>query len=111
MAMTIGIWDALSAKAQAKVTASETVTAHESMQPQMSFEQWDNEIKHVIVTIFGQLKNTATSTPSWAGDGDGDGYDAWKTLSACSGKGVPLSQDEMQEIFGGMTYMDIFRLW
>ena len=116
MATTIGIWDSLSPEAQEKVTASETVTQvvqqpkkEPNEEPDVArdtktrilLDQSNGELKEVIATVFG-LEDTST----WASDSDGN--DAWKNLSACSGKGVPLSSEEMHEIFGGMTYADIF---
>lgn len=116
MATTIGIWDSLSPEAQAKLTASETVTqpvqqpkeetneesdVARDAKTRILFDQSNGELKEVIATVFG-LEDTSTRA------GDGDSREAWENLSACSSKGVPLSKEELREIFGGMSYGEIF---
>ena len=42
--------------------------------------------------------------------GHGEDVDSnqWENVSACSSKGVPLSKEEIYNIFGGLNPLDIF---
>lgn len=52
--------------------------------------------------------HTSGSGSSVVGNGGHDGDD-WENISACStNKGVPLSKQEIHQIFGGIGLLDIF---
>lgn len=133
--MSIGIWDALTPEAQAKVTSEETKVVEkpsdtiatqisdssEQSNTRIEFKEPDSDgdLRQVMATIFEREEDT-TGRPS---NGDGDlnssilahsGHDDdlkdydWENISACSSKGVPLSKEEIHEIFGGMSPLDIF---
>jgi hypothetical protein len=61
----------------------------------------DGDLKRVMATIFEREEGPSN------GDADLKDYD-WESISACSSKGVPLSKEEIHEIFGGMSPLDIF---
>lgn len=125
MATAIGIWDALSPEAQAKVSGEvvewpiEQPDEIDNTTTRISFETSASDgspnLAQVVAKIFEREdsenvpKNTTGSESSVVGNSGHDGDD-WENISACStSNGVPLSKQEIHRIFGGIDPLDIFR--
>jgi hypothetical protein len=76
----------------------------------------DGDLRRVMATIFereeGPINGDANLNSSILAHSGHDDYDLkdydWESISACSSKGEPLSKEEIHEIFGGMSPLDIF---
>jgi hypothetical protein len=121
MAMLFGIWDSLTPEPQAKVTSEETELIEKNPSDTIETQTSDSsdsvtridfkddsdcDLREVIATIFEREENSTGSPENDSGH-DLKDY-SWESISACSSKGVPLSKNEIHEIFGGMSPLEIF---